>query len=65
MGWDEGTGRLDKLQHLKSGLKEESYGFSFHSQGLFSFLSHYRVVTKSPFTLKSNAFLLAQFYGTL
>ena len=65
MGWDEGTGRFDKLQHLKSGLKEETYGFSFRSQGLFSFLLRYRVVRKSPFTLKSNAFLLVQFYSTL
>ena len=50
----EETGSFDKLQHLKSGHKDESYSLS-----LFCF--NYTVVRKSPFTQKSNAFLLVQF----
>lgn len=63
---DEGTGRFDELQHLKSGLKDESYSFSFHSNDFFSlFCFNYTVVRKSPFTQKSNVFFLIQLDSTL
>lgn len=35
MGQDERTGRFDKLQRLKSALKDESYSFGFHSNNFF------------------------------
>ena len=53
MRWGEERSSLEKLQHLKSGLEDQSYSLSF-------FCFNHTVMRRSPFTQKSHAFLLVQ-----